>query len=63
MPKDAGLAEDHRIEVSIEEIAMPSLSFELRDLPFLVMSTFESIKELEALDSQEKTAALQRQFL
>ncbi|WP_338829139.1 hypothetical protein [Bradyrhizobium sp. 27S5] len=63
MPKDDGLAEDHRVAVSIEEIAMPSVNFELRDVPFPVMSTSASIKELEALDSQEKTAALQRQFL
>lgn len=42
---------------------MPNVNFELRDVPFSVMSTSASIKELEALDSQEKTAALQRQFL
>ncbi|MDA9426249.1 hypothetical protein [Bradyrhizobium sp. CCBAU 53380] len=42
---------------------MPTVNFELRDVPFSAMSLSASVDDLMALDAQGKTAALQRQFL
>jgi len=42
---------------------MPSINFELRDVPLEMISSSMSAKELVALDGREMTAALQRHFL